>query len=157
MMNNGLKILLTTLCALLVIALGVLLIYMAGDRSVEYETVDINYNPVSATAMPDVQLSDAVPEPTPEPTPEPEPETEETTEPEPEMDEDGFYPCDDSVTVTGDTVNVRAEPNTNCEILGSVTRGTGLHRTGYNEDNWCRIDYNGQTAYISGDYVDVEG
>ena len=60
------------------------------------------------------------------------------------------------MTVTGDSVNVRAEPNTNCEVLGSVSRGAGLHRTGFNDENWCRIEYDGRTAYISGDYVSVD-
>lgn len=166
-MNAGLKILLLTVGTVLVIALAVLLIYFAGDRTPNYETVDTAYRPVSETPMPtpDTALSESMP--TPEPTPEPEAETPaeteetaettETAEQSPEMDEDGFYPCDDTVTVTGDSVNVRAEPNTDCEVLGSVTRGAGLHRTGFNEENWCRIDYNGRTAYISGDYVSVDG
>ncbi len=154
-MNAGLKIALLTLGTLLVIALAVLLIYLAGGGEVEYETVDTAYQPVVATPVPSPT---ATPEPTPEPTatPEPTPEPEETTEETPEMDADGFYPCDDTVTVTGDSLNVRAEPNTDCEVLGSLSRGAGLHRTGYNEENWCRVEYEGQTAYVSGDYVRVD-
>ncbi len=174
MMNNGLKILLCTLGVLLVLALAVFLIWLANGRTPQYETVDTHYAPVSASAMPataDVSETFSTPEATVAPTPEAEApmdetaetsETSETSETttetaeEPTADEDGFYPCDDQVTVTGDSVNIRSEPNTSCEVLGSVSRGTGLHRTGFNDENWCRVEYNGRTAYISGDYVSVE-
>ncbi len=158
-MNAGLKIFLFTVGTLLILALAALLIWLAGGGAPQYETVDASYKPVTQTAAPtaapELSGSTATPEPTAEPTPEPTPEPEETAEPAP--DEDGFYPCDDQVTVTGDSVNVRAEPNTNCEVLGSVSRGAGLHRTGFNDENWCRIEYDGRTAYISGDYVSVDG
>lgn len=150
-MSNGVKILLLTVGTLLVLALAALLVFFAGEQTVTYETVDTAYRPVTVTPTPEPT---ATPEPTPEPTPQPTPEPEKPAEPEP--DADGFYPCDDTVTVTTDGLNVRAEPNTDCAVLGSLDRGAGLHRTGYNGDNWCRVEYNGQTAYVSGDYVSVE-
>lgn len=183
-MKNGLKIFLCTLGTLLVLALAGFIFWLTNGRTPQYETVDAHYEPVSATAMPaaaDISETVTTPEPTTVPTPEAAAdkttetteadgttgttgttETTETTETasetaeEPTADEDGFYPCDDQVSVTGDSVNIRSEPNTNCEVLGSVSRGASLHRTGFNDDNWCRIEYNGSTAYISGDYVSVE-
>lgn len=152
-MRAWVKILLLTVGTLLVLALAVLLIYFASDRTPRYETVDTAYQPVTVTPTPPPTPT---PVPTPEPTPTPTPEPVETPEPEPEPDEDGFYPCDDSVTVTTDGLNVRSEPNTSCSVIGSLDRGAGLHRTGYNEENWYRVEYDGQTAYVSGDYVSVE-
>lgn len=54
--------------------------------------------------------------------------------------------------VTATKLNVRSEPNTACEILGSLTYGDAVEILGV-ENGWCRISYLGELAYISAEYV----
>lgn len=148
--HSGLKILLVTLCTLLVIAIALMLLLYFGDRSPSYETIGMQYEaPASIYATPE-------PTPTPEPEPTPTPEPEETDAPEPTPDAAGFWPCEDTVTVNADSLNVRSGPGTDFEALGSVTDGAVLERTGYNDAGWTRVIYEGETAYVSSDYVVAE-
>ncbi len=146
-----LKVLLITVAVLLVIAIG-LMIYLAfGAREASYESIGMEYlpeTPVYVTPEPT-----PVPETTPEPTPESEPEP--TPEPEPTKDEDGFWPAEGTVTVDASELNVRATPSTDGARLGAVTGGTVLDRTGYSDEGWTRVIYDGQTAYVSSEYVVV--
>lgn len=57
-----------------------------------------------------------------------------------------------TVTVTGNDVNIRTGPGTSYSRIGSVNSGTVLTVTG-TSGNWYQVTYNGQTAYIIGDYV----
>lgn len=56
-----------------------------------------------------------------------------------------------TLTVTGD-VNMRSGPSTNDSILGLATKGATLSITG-KIGNWYRIEYDGVTAYVNGNYV----
>ena len=49
--------------------------------------------------------------------------------------------------------NIRQSYSTNSAKLGQVSQGTALKRTGVGNNGWSRIEYNGQTAYISSQYV----
>ncbi len=49
--------------------------------------------------------------------------------------------------------NVRQSYSTSSAKLGQVKQGTALKRTGVGSNGWSRIEYNGQTAYISSQYV----
>jgi len=53
---------------------------------------------------------------------------------------------------TGDHVNIRQAPNTRCNVLGQVNKGDALIVTGKSGD-WYQIKYNGNEAWIHGDYV----
>ena len=55
-------------------------------------------------------------------------------------------------TVTGSGVNIRAEASTNSNVLGSVNAGDTLTAVG-RVDGWYQVEYNGQQAYISKDYL----
>ena len=65
-------------------------------------------------------------------------------------------PEDVKVVIAGQGVNVRAEPNTDCEIYGQAVfdafylieedDGTGFHK----------IDYKGQEAYIYAEYCEIQ-
>lgn len=57
--------------------------------------------------------------------------------------------------VTATKLNVRSEPNTACEILGTLLYGTPVEIL-ETADGWCRITYEGKPAYISADYVSAE-
>jgi hypothetical protein len=56
------------------------------------------------------------------------------------------------VKITAKSVNVRKEPNTSSEVIGKVKKGET-----YTEmddlDGWFEISYDGQTGYVSADYV----
>ena len=54
--------------------------------------------------------------------------------------------------VTGTKLNVRSQPNTSSEILGELLQGDAvvIYAT---VGNWYRIDYKGETGYVSADYV----
>ena len=56
--------------------------------------------------------------------------------------------------VTTDSLNVRSSWSTNGKVLGEVTYGTELTVTGLCENGWVQILYKGETAYVSGEYVD---
>ncbi|MCM1283655.1 MAG: SH3 domain-containing protein [Muribaculaceae bacterium] len=72
--------------------------------------------------------------------------TETETEPEPE-------PKPVMCTTTG--VNLRAEPNTECEVLTVLTEGTQLELIGQEQDgSWAIVDYQGQVGYVSMDYLE---
>lgn len=59
--------------------------------------------------------------------------------------------------VTGDVVNVRSGASTDYEIYGQVTYGTQLTYLGKKSNGWCKVSYDGKTAWISGDYFEIQG
>lgn len=65
-----------------------------------------------------------------------------------------FQNADETVYVTGSQVNLRAEHNTSSQVLAKLAKGTALKRTGYS-DTWSMVEYQGQTCYISSQYVSL--
>lgn len=57
-------------------------------------------------------------------------------------------------TVTGNYVNIRSEPNTDCKVLGQVSIGATVELVSLN-DGWYAIKRNGISGYIRADYVRV--
>lgn len=53
-------------------------------------------------------------------------------------------------TTTG--VNLRKEPNTECEVLTVLDQGTMLELIG-EEDGWAAVDYQGQIGYVKIEYL----
>jgi len=49
-------------------------------------------------------------------------------------------------------LNVRSGPGTENSIIGGLTPGMGVKITG-RDGNWYKINYNGSTAYVHGDYI----
>ena len=72
-------------------------------------------------------------------TSEPEITTEDTQAPNPVVQ-----------TTTG--VNLRKEPNTECEVLTVLDQGTMLELIG-EEDGWAVVDYQGQIGYVKIEYL----
>lgn len=60
-----------------------------------------------------------------------------------------------SEIVAIDNCNVRTEPNTDSDenIIGSLYTGDTAAKTGETDDGWTIIEFNGETAYVSSDYV----
>lgn len=64
---------------------------------------------------------------------------------------------DPAPALTGFTtseLNVRAESNTDSEIMGSVAAGAEIQ--GLNEDGWIKIEYNGMTGYVSEAFIEYK-
>lgn len=53
-------------------------------------------------------------------------------------------------------VNVRAQNNVTSTVLGGIAAGDTMQETGYTQDGWIQISYNGASAYVCGDYVSAE-
>lgn len=56
------------------------------------------------------------------------------------------------VVDVGTTLNVRAEPSTSSQIIGSLSRGEEVTYTDV-ASGWTSIDYNGQIGYIATEYL----
>lgn len=56
--------------------------------------------------------------------------------------------------VTADQVNMREQPNTDCEILAEVPGGTAVEVLG-KDGSWYRVLYHGTVGYIRQDYLFV--
>jgi len=57
-------------------------------------------------------------------------------------------------TIQGDTVRMRAEPNTSSAIIGTYNTGTVMAVTGVT-GNWYQVSYRGVTGYVCSDYMTV--
>lgn len=62
-----------------------------------------------------------------------------------------FTSVNETVYAT-DSVNVRSSYSTSSSIIGSLSKGESVTRTG-KSSSWSKVTYNGQTAYISSDYL----
>ncbi len=54
---------------------------------------------------------------------------------------------------TTTTLNVRSSPSTDGGILGQIGQDTPITVTGKCSNGWMRIEFNGNTGYVSGDYL----
>lgn len=79
------------------------------------------------------------------------PETERVTESE--TLPQAVYTPDDKTVYSTTTLNVRAGDSTDTEKLGKFTRGQKVHQLAVGDNGWVRIEYKGQTAYVSGQYL----
>ncbi len=54
-----------------------------------------------------------------------------------------------------DSCNIRSEPNTDSDenIIGSLYIGETATKIGETDDGWTQIDFNGETAYVSSEFV----
>ena len=75
-----------------------------------------------------------------------------TTEAPLPRDDEGFFIVDDYVVTTGETVNVRVEPNTDAPIYNLLAENMVLHRIGYNSE-WIKIHYDDSSFYVHSDFV----
>ena len=60
--------------------------------------------------------------------------------------------ADDFVYTTRE-VNFRKGPGTKKTIIGRIPQGTKVQRVAIAENGWCKVIYEDETGYISGDYV----
>ncbi|MEI4620732.1 cell wall-binding protein EntA [Bacillus cereus] len=55
--------------------------------------------------------------------------------------------------VTANVLNVRAEANTNSEILGTLKKDDMIETTSQVQNEWLQFEYNGKTAYVHVPYL----
>lgn len=56
---------------------------------------------------------------------------------------------------TTDGVNLRSEPNTDCDVVTILEMGTQVRLIG-EEDGWVKVSYNDQEGYIRADFLTTE-
>ena len=71
------------------------------------------------------------------------------TEPETETE-----PAAETWVVNGNSVNVRSEPSTDSRILVQLSDGTVVDYVKRYSNDWSVINYDGQEAYISSQYLE---
>ena len=59
----------------------------------------------------------------------------------------------DEIVYAISTVNVRSGPSTDDTILGSLSYGESVQRTGVGSKGWSRVIYNGEEAYVYASYL----
>lgn len=55
--------------------------------------------------------------------------------------------------VIASELNIRSEPNTDSESIGSYRRGQIIVVSTCNNDSWFRVQYNGTIGYVSARYI----
>lgn len=80
---------------------------------------------------------------------------EEPQQPEPQQSSNstGLVGSNGKVTAKT-TVNVRASANENGERLGVIYQGDTLELVMQQADGWCKVKYNGQTAFVKTEFVE---
>ncbi len=58
--------------------------------------------------------------------------------------------------VNADALNIRTEPNTNCEIVTMVPNGESLELSQVLEDGWVELLLDGDKVYASAEYITIE-
>lgn len=64
-------------------------------------------------------------------------------------------PCDETVYVTHQA-DLHEQNANDSTVLGTLDKGTQLHRTGKGPHGWSRVEYNGLTGYLFGDYLSAQ-
>lgn len=66
--------------------------------------------------------------------------------------------CDTHATATEDGIRIRTESNTESKIVTLLEEGESVKvdTSAETVDGWVAVEYNGESAYISADYVEVE-
>ncbi len=54
-----------------------------------------------------------------------------------------------------ENVNIRTEPNTDCEIITVLKKGSSITRVGETDDGWSKVLYEGKEYYITSEYLSL--
>ena len=60
------------------------------------------------------------------------------------------------VTIETDILRVRAEPNTDADVVGLLTVDDELEIIDFVDDNWISVDYQDETRFVSTEFVNVD-
>lgn len=67
---------------------------------------------------------------------------------------DYYMEAESSIEATA-KVNIRSEANTNCDVLGQLSRGDKLLLSCIYNDEWYEVNYNGNIAYVFREYAKI--
>ncbi len=65
-----------------------------------------------------------------------------------------FEDADDNIFII-EEANIRTEPSTDAQVIETAPKSKLFKRTGISAD-WSRLEYNGQTCYVSNDLISTE-
>ena len=65
-----------------------------------------------------------------------------------------FEDADDNIFII-EEANIRTEPSTDTQVIETAPKSKLFKRTGISAD-WSRLEYNGQTCYVSNDLISTE-
>lgn len=54
-----------------------------------------------------------------------------------------------------ENVNIRTEPNTDCDIITVLKKGSSVTRVGETKDGWSKVIYEGKDYYITSEYLSL--
>ncbi|MBD5489961.1 MAG: cell wall hydrolase [Lachnospiraceae bacterium] len=60
------------------------------------------------------------------------------------------------VTIETEILRVRTDPSTDAEVVGLLTGDDELEIIEFIDDDWISVDYEGETRYVSSEYVNVD-
>jgi len=60
------------------------------------------------------------------------------------------------VMIETDTLRVRREPDSQAEVFGLLAEDDELEMIEFVNDDWISVDYEGETGYVSAEFVDVD-
>lgn len=60
------------------------------------------------------------------------------------------------VTIETEILRVRTDPNSDAEVVGLLTGDDELEIIEFIDDDWISVDYEGETRYVSSEYVNVD-
>lgn len=72
-----------------------------------------------------------------------------------ELTEEVFEDVDEQVFIAADQVNLREEPSTDSEIVGTANLHKLVKRSGVSL-SWSRLEYEGMTCYVANEFVTAE-
>ena len=58
--------------------------------------------------------------------------------------------------IASKTVNVRKEPNTDCDVIGKLSAGDSVETVEETETGWYKVKFNGEEGYVKSDYLTTE-
>ena len=76
------------------------------------------------------------------------------TDPKPSTGDTVTFVAVKEIVYSTTVVNVRTKPSTEgSEVLGKLTAGQGITRTGIGSNGWDEVNYKGETAYIKSEFL----
>ena len=115
-----------------------------------------HFEPSSEPTEPSSEPTEPSTQPTEPSTAPTEPSTEPTTPPTQSQFPGVTWEDVNETVYAISAVNVRSGPGTSYEKLGSLSQGEAVKRTGKGSNGWSRVEYKGQQAYISSNYLTAQ-
>lgn len=144
MKKNKLAIILVSVVALLAVVLFVCSFFMLKQaKKTKEEAKQMTLEALDETREEEKAADSQVVEPT---------EAQESQESQDSVI--AFEDADDNIFII-EEANIRTEPSTDAQVIETAPKSKLFKRTGISAD-WSRLEYNGQTCYVSNDLISTE-